>query len=174
MGWESYRATEYKHGKIDRKAEIDKGQIFTGKVIKSVMIGSTYYAAVDTGEKVVGGIVLTHTEGNEFFYKEMDETCGPSESKCPAVILDLLSPTTDPDAAQWRARCRASIAARKITVKIDRTRDYIFRCTEDIRYRDGFVLEKGKEVIATPYRKRGWTCGMYKLPADKLEAVGQA
>ena len=57
MGWTEYHATHYKHGKIDRKAEcdelfndfmVDKNNNRIGKfeVLKSTMVGSTYYAAV--------------------------------------------------------------------------------------------------------------------------------
>ena len=58
MGWTSYHATHYKNGMVDRKAECDSifndvmvtrdSDIPIGKfeVLKSTMVGSTYYAAV--------------------------------------------------------------------------------------------------------------------------------
>lgn len=51
-------------------------------------------------------------EGLIFGYKDMSETMGPSESECPAKILDLLDPTTNEYALAWRTRCRAAIARR--------------------------------------------------------------
>ena len=38
---------------------------------------------------------------------------GPVESQCPACILDLLTPPEEVYALAWRARCYASIAARR-------------------------------------------------------------
>ena len=51
MGWTSYNAQYYKNGTVDRKKECDEyweGGLNRGhfKVLKSTMVGSTYYAAV--------------------------------------------------------------------------------------------------------------------------------
>lgn len=60
MGWTGQQATHFKNGKIiDRKAECDayfmegpnKGYF---QVVKSAMIGSTYYAAVKDLKRYVG------------------------------------------------------------------------------------------------------------------------
>lgn len=72
MGWTSQNATYYKNGKVDRKMESD-AYFLDGlnrgyyEVVKSAMVGSTYYAAVRAlkrysesrnahGEKVVENI----------------------------------------------------------------------------------------------------------------------
>ena len=79
------------------------------KVLKSTMVGSTYYAAVryTKGDKseVFGAVTLTSTKNHEFYYKEMDETVGPTERKCPTSILKLLSPTDKTWALEWRRDC---------------------------------------------------------------------
>lgn len=83
MGWCSYHATHYKNGKVDRKSEMDErftqheheGSDFNGgichypqmTVIKSAMVGSVYYAAVETkrtGEEPIvwAAICLTSTD----------------------------------------------------------------------------------------------------------------
>lgn len=119
MGWSETTAIYYKHGKIDRKAECDalfNDDRFT--VLKSAMVGSTYYAAVqqnNTGS-VFAAVVLTSTNGRNYFnfaFKDMDETCGPHECKCPATILDLLTDTNSDYANDWRERCRAYHASKK-------------------------------------------------------------
>ena len=142
MGWTSYHATHYKKGKIDRKAECDayfmeglnKGHF---NVLKSAMVGSTYYAAVQPmlksngknengeyiyepipeNERTTFGIVfLTSADSKDYYnfsYKDMDESMGPYESECPKGILDLLSPTDNEYAKQWRARCYENIAKKK-------------------------------------------------------------
>ena len=51
MGWTEYRASYFKSGKVDRKAECD-AYFLEGHnrghfdVLKSVVIGSVYYAAI--------------------------------------------------------------------------------------------------------------------------------
>lgn len=54
MGWTSYHATHYKkNGTIDRKAECD-AYFMDGlnaghyRVVKSALVGSVYYAAIET------------------------------------------------------------------------------------------------------------------------------
>ncbi len=128
MGWTSYRAEHYKNGNVDRKAECDayweeglnRGHY---KVLKSCMKGSTYYAAIkqmvkrvenDIYEPIDDGIVfgvvfLTSVDNKSYWenfaYKDMDETCGPYKYDCPKAIIDLLSPTDNEYALEWRRKC---------------------------------------------------------------------
>ena len=134
MGWTGTHATHYKDGEVDRKAECDAyflEGVNTGryKVVKSSMVGSTYYAAIqnlvrkskDGNGEVVwvpiteeeretwAAVFLTSVNNRDYFnfsYKEMDETCGPAECNCPESILKLLTPTENEDAQSWRRRCR--------------------------------------------------------------------
>ena len=113
MGWTSYPV----YGKVNRKSECDRvysGETENGiwKVLKSAMVGSTYYAAVErtnkaTGEtKVFAGVCLTSIEKGEFYYKDMDESMHPFQYKCPNSILDLLTETEYEPAKEWRRLCR--------------------------------------------------------------------
>ncbi len=91
-------------------------------------VGSTYYAAVKMqpkpnlalsdnmisgytpqhdGSIVFAAIYLTSIDKGEFSYKDMTEDMGPGEAKAPPLILNLLSPTTNEYASQWRTSCRA-------------------------------------------------------------------
>lgn len=146
MGWTSYCASHYKYvnGRrvIDRKAECDayfmeglnRGHF---NVLKSTMVGSTYYAAVQAlkrsaGKDVDGNYIyedipvnerktfavvfLTSTDMKDHFnfsYKDMDETCGPCYYDCPKGILDLLSPIDSEWANEWRKKCYERIAEKK-------------------------------------------------------------
>lgn len=150
MGWTSYHATHYKWiGKgtkrsyvVDRKAECDayfmeglnRGHF---NVLKSSMVGSTYYAAVQRMVRYIGkgengegiyeplpeneratfGIVfLTSTDTKDYYnfsYKDMDESMGPGYCDCPKGILDLLSPTDNEYANEWRKACYENIAKKK-------------------------------------------------------------
>ena len=120
MGWTTYLATKYKkNGTVDRKAELD--QYWSGdmhEILKSAMVGSTYYAAVknkDTGE-VFAAVFLTSSGGKDhhnFGYKPMTESCGPTEAKCPTGILALLTETKNEFALRWREKCRRYHADKK-------------------------------------------------------------
>jgi hypothetical protein len=142
MGWTSYHADHYKNGKIDRKAECD-AYFMEGlnrgyfNVLKSAMVGSTYYAAVQStqrrsgkdengvwiyemtpeSERTTFGVVfLTSTDAKDYFnfsYKDMDESMGPGQCDCPKGILDLLSPTDNEYANEWRKACYENIAKKK-------------------------------------------------------------
>lgn len=134
MGWTSYHAEHYKNGKIDRKAECD-AYFLEGlnrgyyDVLKSSMVGSTYYAAVkplkkyggkdENGntiaidipveeQRVFAVVFLTSTDRKDYFdfsYKDMSEDMGPYQCDCPKSILDLLSPTDNENANEWRKIC---------------------------------------------------------------------
>lgn len=120
MGWTYYHATEYKNGKIDRKAEIDKQLTYSNGttsqvVLKSTMVGATYYGAIKTGNEVWAAVFLTGTADDyfNFGYKDMDETEIPYRYDCPASILNLLTPTENENANTWRQACRDKIAKKK-------------------------------------------------------------
>lgn len=42
----------------------------------------------------------------------MNETCGPCECNCPKRILDLLTPTSNETAKEWRNRCHEALEAK--------------------------------------------------------------
>lgn len=133
MGWTTcFTATEWKYvgGRrvVDRQKECDKmltwdakdmdgNVIAVNRVIKSAMVGSTYYAAVerkkaDGSREVWAAVFLTcgrSSDGTIWGYKDMDETMGPCEDRCPAKILALLSPTDSKYANEWRQRCRENL-----------------------------------------------------------------
>lgn len=135
MGWTEYNASHYKYIKgrrvIDRKAECDEifktEDSYNGKYhltnLKSAMVGSTYYAAIERINKenpedriVFAVVCLTSTDMKNYYnfaYKDMDETCGPYQSNCPKGILDLLTPTESEWANAWRQRCYENLQKKK-------------------------------------------------------------
>ena len=127
MGWTSYHATHYKNGKVDRRAELDdkfnwEDESRKIEVLKSSMVGSTYYAAVKSFNKtnnfecVTAVVCLTSINNKDYFnfaYKDMDETMGPYKYDCPKGILDLLGPTENEYANEWRKQCYENLAAKK-------------------------------------------------------------
>ena len=116
MGWTYYCANYWKKGKIDRKRECD--EMFSNEhyeVVKSQMVGTTYYGAIQHLDKgiVFGVVCLTKVDGNDFGYKDMDDTMGPYAYDCPRSILDLLSPTDNECANNWRQQCYANLERKK-------------------------------------------------------------
>lgn len=115
MGWTCYHVDP----DFDRKDEMDRKYNWENehrrvRVLKSSLVGSTYYAALevedlDCGEKYVSAAVcLTSMNNRDYYnfgYKDMGETMGPNEAKCPVGILKLLTPTDDEYALAWRERC---------------------------------------------------------------------
>ncbi|CCW17297.1 hypothetical protein EBBID32_16360 [Sphingobium indicum BiD32] len=108
----------------------------------------TYYAAVQEMADGVPGSVFAvvclvrwnprSRDGHQFGYKDMTENAGPCEADCPAMILDLLTPTDHQYARDWRARCRANLArrARKLS---DGDR---IRLPEPMTFTDGNVAQE--------------------------------
>lgn len=135
MGWTSYHALNYKTVKgrrvVDRKAEMDEifkdEDSYNGKYrltnLKSAMVGSTYYAAIERTAKenpedrnVFAVVCLTSVDMKDHFnfaYKDMDESMGPYKYDCPKGILDLLTPTESEYANNWRKLCYERIKAKK-------------------------------------------------------------
>lgn len=140
MGWTHCLSSPYavwKNGRLtmpptSRQKEIDKmltweskdkdGNILSiHKVLKSSMVGSTYYAAVTTakpGKPTVVRAAVFLTCGRVkhdaciWGYKDIDETMHPYYYDCPASILALLTPTDSKCANEWREGCRRKIAER--------------------------------------------------------------
>lgn len=127
MGWLEYRADHYKNGKVDRKAEMDSKYNWEDEsrkveVLKSSMVGSTYYAAVRSFNKengfecVTAAVCLTSTNNKDYYnfaYKDMDESMGPYKYDCPKGILELLSPTENEYALEWRKQCYENLKAKR-------------------------------------------------------------
>ena len=127
MGWLFMRSLE---GHATPKAYLDAQYSYVQPEGRSRVLASrlvalrTYYAAVEhvaagTGAREVWGLVCLvrynprDREGYVFGYKDMSESMGPVEDACPADVLDLLTPTDNTFALEWRARCRARLAARR-------------------------------------------------------------
>jgi hypothetical protein len=119
MGWSYNPWAEIPHN--DKEAKIKEVEKQFGAhlcVLKSTMLGSTYYAAVyneDEPDEVFAVEVLTHNSAKMGFgTKIMDEFAGPYPRKCPASILKLLTPLNKMSniseqglqwAQDWRNEC---------------------------------------------------------------------
>jgi hypothetical protein len=177
----------------DKKAWLDKRYTraspnITSTVLKSAMVGTTYYAAVrveETGNPafVYGLIVLTDakrkaSDNYTFGWKDMDETMGPYECKAPAAVLDLLTPTTNKNALRWRTDCRLNLATgvrqRRERKSKPAPGDRI-RFREPLQFSDGMSLQdfdvtviKRRSKNLTVYRSVR-TGGLYRI--EKLHEL---
>lgn len=117
MGWTEYRATHYKNGKIDRKAECDSYFSENYEVLRSTVKSSVYYAAIKNKktENVFAMVMLTSVNGMWFAYKDMDEGMEPYYYDCPESILKLLSDTDDKGSLEWRRKCREKAKEPKLS-----------------------------------------------------------
>lgn len=171
MGWTSYRATHYKRGKIDKKAEMDHEfgkNLNWGTIVKSAVVGGTYYAAIhSTKHDVTWGLVcLVRTENNsEIFYKDMDETSGPYCYDCPKGILDVLTPLDDPRfdylgkeskewAQKWRDGCKAKRESKKTAITMHHGKNYKAVSVSDLKFGStgSIKVPKGTEVTILSLR----------------------
>lgn len=112
MGYTEQMATFFKNGKVDKKAECDAILTHsTYSVVKSVMVGNTYYGAIlDSGDNSVFAVTVktyvTKENGFSYFgYKIIEEFCGPVDRKCPMSIINLLTDTDSEWANEWRQDC---------------------------------------------------------------------
>ena len=169
MGWFCYDATHYdRHGKVDRKAEMDRlynweDETKTVKVLKSALYGATYYAAVEvtekeTGKRYVTAAVDLTSSGDgwyNFGYKAMGETMGPYQYDCPKGILDLLTPTENEYALQWRERCRANLKRKSALKKAEFVE---VKFPYDLTWSDGFTVKAGEPVTLERRRYNNRAC----------------
>ncbi len=126
MGWLSMKSLDGHRGPreyLDAQFTYEKADR-RSKVLRSTVVQRVYYAAVETttpktgAREVWASVCLVKynpraSDGFIFSYKDMEETMGPYYFACPAAILDLLSPTTNTYALNWRKTCREKAAADK-------------------------------------------------------------
>lgn len=80
--------------------------------IDCAVVGRTAYLAIRDGSDVFAMICLFNRAKDpqfNFGYKAMYESMGPYERQCPQRILAALTPTTHPNAVEWRLDCWAKI-----------------------------------------------------------------
>ncbi len=163
------------------------------RVLGSALVGMrTYYAAVEqvripSGERTVSAIVclvrynLRDRQGYIFGYKNMSEEMGPNESRCPKAVLDLLTPTTSPNAQAWRERCRANLGlAKRRAAKPKPRPGQTIVFDEPIRFKDGRMFRR-LDVAAYSRSRRtvifrdpelGGLYGIPNLRARNYQLVG--
>lgn len=142
-----------------------------GKIIGFSATWTTAYIAyefVQNGERKVFAFVclLRHVpkakDGYNFGYKDMDESMGPCEYKCPKTILKMLTPTEHEYAKEWRKRCWDRIEKRAKMPKVKKgdwikfSKPITFidgSCYDTLRFDRGSRFETGSYLT---FRIRNW------------------
>lgn len=135
------------------------------------------YLAVAVTVKETGSFSV-HAEVCQLDYRPNDpfdlgikaypETAGPVFYDCPARILDQLSDTHDPLAADWRRKCRENIERRKQAPPL--TAGSYLILDSPLRFTDG--SEHAKFYIRDA-RRRIFTRHPHGLQAFKLPSKGE-
>ncbi len=194
MGWTSVFIGELefdvKTKTYKRKAFLDKeynceNEEYKWEVLKSTMVGTTWYGACrrtnkKTGESTVyGESILTAIDNMEFFWKEVSEDMGPYTIECPIGILNLLTPTDNPYAQQWRDKCKANAKNKNYLRSLwkraqdkSKTQYLLYRLPYNMK--EGY--EEGDEVYLTygQYLVKGklmncWTDGIYRFKRKDID-----
>jgi hypothetical protein len=183
MGW----LTNIQRSELSPREEIDRLLTVqqaggSQRVLLSALVAMReYYAAVELTvpgkpRQVWAAMWLVHfgrgDERGTWGYKDMDETMGPYYHRCPAKILDLLTEPLNEIAAEWREKCRETIASRG---KAQGLRvGQCIRLREPLRFTNGYALDRF-EVVPHP-RGRGvafYHGGIrYQLSLRALMSVG--
>ena len=138
MGWTSYTinttATTDQILRREMQQDSANGTRTSWTVHQSATVGAQWYAIIkrqpiDGPAAFYGLIVLTErrpikgTDQTEFFYKDMDETCGPYACAMPARMLaelERLAPNPEGYAAKWREAVRQHHARKNAKAKAKR------------------------------------------------------
>lgn len=183
MGWDSQHA-EKGEPTIDILRRDLNGEY---EILAHAVKGGAAYLAIrnrsegDEG-RVEAAVVLVKRGGRDYFNfttKWMSEDMGPNAAECPARILDLLSPTENGYAQEWRAKCRETIEKVKVSKAIkpgtkilfDRPMDFSDGVTRQLFTfvgRSKFVSQDGVQVNITSWRKRAYTV---VLPGTEIPAT---
>lgn len=167
--------TERPKGVTNRKFFEDELMSSDYVVLKDHSAGGYWYAAIQdrrTGEVFAAVVkyywVNSRYEPCNFFYKSMDETMGPFAWDAPDALLDLLSPTGNEYALEWRSKCRENNAAKNQRRKTLKRVDLQPGDRVSIPYYP--VLEEATVVDAKKSRFRGSDGVVYRVPGwrDKI------
>ncbi|MGH3757210.1 DUF6927 domain-containing protein [Actinophytocola sp.] len=153
MGWLSYHRPK---GETDR-AHFERELLSSPEyeIVQCASKNRVFYAAIRTiatGEVWALVVLMRWARGRfNFAYKDMHESTGPYAADAPASVLDVLTPTDNADAIEWRERCRANLARRN-TIR-DKLRgviaDVVIRTAEPVRFENGLQASQFRCVHRT-------------------------
>jgi hypothetical protein len=92
------------------------------EILADSTINNVWYAAVrvkETGQVFAAVYLISRAPRSyyNFGYKSQSEDMGPNAAEAPKKILDLLSPTDNEYALEWRKRCQENLAKKAAAPK---------------------------------------------------------
>lgn len=81
------------------------GQPFLDSAVKANVFYGVFESRI-TGKKMMAVMPISRYQG-ETALKMQDEEMGPYDTQCPDRLLDMLDPTDNDYANEWREKCRA-------------------------------------------------------------------
>lgn len=166
MGW------TYLHRRKGERTEDILAQELRPYTLRAIRtIGGTSYCAIQdpADGHTFGAVVLTASAPSEhcnWGFKIVEESMGPFEDNCPAVILNLLSPTDSQYAMDWRVRCRA-----KANKRTPRPGDRV-RFDEPVPFRAGWSAFEFTCVSIRPARYQTAMGQVVNIPPSYVQRHG--
>lgn len=127
MGWEFWQANLNKSRRqlVAEHVEWDSGTkscrvVFAREKGREVYLAVRLYDRATEREDIIGVVAITQIRAKESFnfgVKLMDETMHPVYYHAPRKLLDMLSPTSDPNALEWRRKCYEQCEATRMYEK---------------------------------------------------------
>jgi hypothetical protein len=150
---------------------------WSGKVLDcAAHLGAAYIAyeiKKDDTRKVIAIICATRYYKDTYYnfgYKDMDEVEGPYYYDCPQRVLDLLTPTDNKTALEWRRKCQRRNEIRNSQPRL--TVGRIIEFEQPIQFSNGVQLRTLKVASLKPLiftDKDGY--GRYKIRRATLRNI---
>lgn len=163
MGWLYYDIYTSPKQECDRLLNC-KNEDCEQTVLASCMKGNIYYAVIKQKTKDIDKnmaiVFLTHyspkaKNGCNFGYKDMDESMGPCRYDFPEKYLDMLTPTNNELALEWRKAVRERISKNKKLAKLKVGDKIKFRSPVEtvsgVKVGDEIIVEKRKRYFIRSY-----------------------
>lgn len=140
-------------------------------VVKSVIVGTVYYAAVKVEEfetilkdnrtkkkktqiiAVVGKVYKRKSDEFDYFVEFLEESQYPQYFDCPECILNLLTETDDKWALQWRFRCRETLMFKYNTPSL---KDLPYGSIIQVPLKDGGFVKLKKMPPNNQFKTYWW------------------
>ena len=164
MGWTSI----HKRSGVSVKEVLEKEFNYdhpaegrSGKVIACSANWTTAYLAYEIkspekGREVIAIVCHIHhtpraLDGYNFTYKDVSESMGPYQTRCPKTILNLLTPTTEKYALDWRKACWDRIEKKANAPKV-KEGDWV-KFKESLSFRSGVVTDTLQWVKGNTFKR---------------------
>jgi hypothetical protein len=193
MGWTFTPSRGRDHVEIIRPLLDYETDAYAQKVIAHAAVGTTVYLLVSRAPKAAWepsttyvndadgafrwiAVFLTRKarDAYDFGYKEMEESMGPVEARCPRRLIAVASPLRHPDpavegnyAARWRQKCLDQSTA-KTRRKAELVHGATIRVSRIVEFTDGY---NGDRFVVEIVKRRGRNHTYFRAPSGGLYRI---